>query len=254
MLKIEQIPALRDNYVYLVHDPADGATAAVDPAEAGPVLAALKRLGWRLTHILNTHRHSDHVGGNRELRQVTGCRIFGPQCEDGGIPDADVTVAEGEVITLGHARAKVLEVPGHTQEHIAFWFQDHDALFCGDTLFALGCGRLLGGTASQLWASLDRIRQLPKATKIYCAHEYTEANGRFALTLEPGNSILRRRMSAVTEARRRLLPTVPSTLDEELATNPFLRPESREIQLSVGLLGANSREVFTEVRRRKDRF
>lgn len=254
LLEIHQIPVLRDNYVYLVHDPESGATAVVDPAEAEPVLRALEGKGWSLTDILNTHPHYDHVGGNLALKQRTGCRVFGAEKDRGNIPGLDVGLKEGDAVSLGGVRAEVLEVPGHTQGHIAYWFREAEALFCGDTLFALGCGRLLGGTAEQLWHSLDRIRRLPGGTRVYCAHEYTQNNGRFALTVEPGNPALVERMARVDEARRQGRSTVPSTLREEWATNPFLRPESPEIQRAVGLEGAEPLTVFAEVRRRKDVF
>jgi hydroxyacylglutathione hydrolase len=252
MLEIRQLPVMKDNYVYLLHDPETGATAVVDPAEAEPVLKALDEKGWTLTHILNTHTHWDHVGGNLELKQRTGCRVFGAAQDRDGIPGLDVGLAEGDAVELGRTHAQVLAVPGHTQGHLAYWFRDEQALFCGDTLFAMGCGRLLGGTAEQLWRSLDRIRGLPAATRIYCAHEYTQANGRFALTVEPGNPALVERMRRVDEWRREGRPTVPSTLEEERATNPFLRPESVEIQRTLGLEGAEPLRVFAETRRRKD--
>jgi hydroxyacylglutathione hydrolase len=252
MLEIRQIPVMKDNYVYLLHEPETGATAAVDPAEAEPVLEALDEKGWTLTHILNTHPHWDHVGGNLVLKQRTGCRVFGAAQDWDSIPGLDVGVTEGDAVELGRTQALVLAVPGHTQGHLAYWFRDEQALFCGDTLFAMGCGRLLGGTAEQMWRSLDRIRGLSAATRIYCAHEYTQANGRFALTVEPGNPALVERMRRVDERRREGRPTVPSTLEEERATNPFLRPESVEIQRTLGLEGAEPLRVFAETRRRKD--
>lgn len=254
MLEIHQILVMEDNYVYLLHDPASGATAAVDPAEAEPVLAALDEKGWHLTHILNTHHHWDHVDGNLALKQRTGCRVYGAERDRGQIPGLDVGLREGDVVELGQIKARVLEVPGHTQGHLAYWFEDDAALFCGDTLFAMGCGRLLGGSAEQMWNSLDRISQLPPTTRIYCAHEYTQANGRFALTIEPGNLALFARMERVNEARRQARPTVPSLLAEELATNPFLRPESAAIRRTLGLEDAAAVQVFAETRRRKDGF
>ncbi len=254
MLDILQIPVLQDNYIYLAHDPVTRATAAVDPAEAAPVLAALDANGWTLTHILNTHHHWDHVGGNLTLKRETRCLVFGAERDRNDIPGLDVGLNEGDMVELGRSRAQVLAVPGHTQGHIAYWFRDDLALFCGDTLFAMGCGRLLGGTAEQMWHSLDRLRALPPDTRLYCAHEYTQTNGRFAVTLEPENPALTRRMEQVDEARRQGRPTVPSKLGEELATNPFLRPESAELQRTLGLEGAAPVRVFAEVRRRKDAF
>ncbi len=254
MLEIHQILVMKDNYVYLLHEPESQATAVVDPAEAEPVLEALDRKGWKLSHILNTHHHWDHVGGNLALKQHTGCRVFGAERDRENLPGLDRGLAEGDTAELGRVRAEVLAVPGHTQGHIAYWFREERALFCGDTLFAMGCGRLLGGTAEQMWSSLGRIRELPDDTRVYCAHEYTEANGRFALTVEPGNSALAARLARVRELRRAGTPTVPSLMAEERATNPFLRPESPEIQETLGLLGAEPARVFAETRRRKDAF
>lgn len=254
MLQIHALPVLQDNYIWLLHDPATKATAVVDPAEAEPVLDVLDERGWSLTHVLNTHHHWDHVGGNLTLKQLTGCTVYGAERDRDRIPGLDIALREGDALALGSIRAEVLEVPGHTQGHLAYWFADDEALLCGDTLFAIGCGRLLGGTAEQMWSSLDRIRRLPADTRVYCAHEYTQNNGRFALTIEPGNPALAQRMERVNAARKQGLPTLPSTLGEELATNPFLRPESAEIRARLGLEGAEPVVVFAEVRRRKDIF
>jgi hydroxyacylglutathione hydrolase len=254
MLEIHQIPVLTDNYIYLIHEPASRSTAAVDPAVAGPVLTALDRRAWTLTHILNTHHHGDHVGGNRELKARTGCLVVGPLADRDRIPGIDVAVGEGDHFKLGQAEARIFDVPGHTRGHIAYWFPESGALFCGDTLFAMGCGRLFEGTPEQMWHSLGKLKALPPSTRVYCAHEYTQANGRFALTVEPDNRALRERMASVSELRRRGLPTVPSTLAEELATNPFLRPSSPSLQRTLHLPAATEVEVFAETRRRKDRF
>lgn len=254
MLEILQIPVLKDNYVYLLHEPDSGATAAVDPAVAGPVLEALDARGWRLSHVLNTHHHGDHVGGNLELKAATGCAIVGAAGDRHRIPGIDVALKDGEEFRLGSASARMLEVPGHTSGHVAFWFEDDAALFCGDTLFALGCGRLLEGSAEQMWRSLERLRALPPKAKVFCAHEYTQANARFAVTIEPGNTALRERLGRVEALRREGLATVPSSLGEELATNPFLRPESPEIRQGLGIVQAPDVEVFAEIRRRKDGF
>ncbi len=253
-LEIHQIPVLSDNYVYLVHEPETEATAVVDPAVSEPVLAALEEKGWRLTHILNTHHHGDHVGGNLEIKARTGCTVVGPRADRDRIPGIDVEVGDGETYALGNAMARVFDVPGHTRGHIAYWFEESAALFCGDTMFAMGCGRLFEGTPQQMWRSLSRLMELPAETRIYCAHEYTEANGRFALSVEPANSDLIQRMKEVERLRREGRPTVPSTLEEELRTNPFLRPDSTELQRTLGLEGADLVTVFAETRRRKDEF
>lgn len=253
-LEIVQIPLLKDNYSYLVHDTESGLTAVVDPAEPEPVLNALSKRGWTLTHLLNTHHHGDHVSGNHLLKRATHCRIYGPSHPGEPIPDLDVAIGEGDRIEWGRHAIEVLAVPGHTQGHVAFWLDETHILFCGDTLFAMGCGRLLGGTAEQLWMSLDRLRRLPDDSLIYCAHEYTEANGRFALTIEPGNSALQVRMQAVAATREQGLSTLPTRLDQERATNPFLRWESPEIRQTLGMEDASPLEVFTALRRRKDAF
>jgi len=253
-LEIHQVPVLSDNYVYLAHEAETGATAIVDPAVVDPVLAAAEAKGWNITHILNTHHHGDHTGGNLEIKQKTGCTIVGPKADRDRIPGIDVEVADGDTYMLGNAEARVFDVPGHTSGHCAYWFAGSDALFCGDTLFAMGCGRLFEGTPAQMWNSLCKFMDLPDATRVYCAHEYTLSNGEFALSVEPGNADLLARMEEVRDKRRNGVPTVPSTLGEEKATNPFLRPMSPHLQETIGLAGAGLVEVFAETRARKDSF
>ncbi len=251
-LIIEQIPVLRDNYVYLVHDRASGLTAAVDPAVAEPVAAALAVRGWRLTHILNTHHHGDHTGGNLPLKAATGCTIVGYGADAHRIPGIDVAVNDGETFAFGSTAAQIIAVPGHTLGHIAYWFAEAQAVFCGDTLFSLGCGRLFEGTAAMMWHSLGRLRQLPDETRVCCAHEYTQSNAAFALTIDPANPALRERAAAVSALRRQGLPTVPSRLGDEKAANPFLRADAPELAAVVG--GDGPVAVFGEIRRRKDVF
>jgi len=253
-LEIVQIPVLSDNYVYLAHEPDSGATAVVDPAVGGPVLETLAEKGWQLSHILNTHHHADHTGANLELKAATGCAIVGPRADAARIPGIDVEVGDGDRYRLGDAEAQVYDVPGHTRGHIAYWFAGSEALFCGDTLFALGCGRMFEGTQEQMWTSLSKLMALPGETRVYCAHEYTQANGRFALSVEPGNQALVARMQEVDRKRADDVPTVPSTLAEELATNPFLRPDSPELQENVGLQGSELAVVFGKTRALKDSF
>lgn len=254
-LIIEQIAVLSDNYVYLAHEPESGATAAVDPAVAEPVLAAVAAKGWRLTHILNTHHHGDHTGGNLELKRRTGAAVVGARKDAERIPGIDLEVGEGETFLLGHAAAMVFETPGHTSGHIAFWFPDADALFCGDTLFSLGCGRLFEGTPEQMWASLSKLRDLPGETQVYCAHEYTAANGRFARTVERGNRALLARLEQVAALRASGRPTIPVPMAEERAANPFLRADDPALARAVGMdRGASPAQVFAELRRRKDVF
>lgn len=254
MLEIRQIPVLSDNFIYLVREPQTSAVAVVDPAEAAPVLAEANKLGWKITHILNTHHHPDHVGGNLEIKAATGCTIVGPAHDPDRIPGMDIQVKDGDVFSLGNAEAEVFFVPGHTRGHIAFWFKDSDALFCGDTMFSIGCGRLFEGTPAQMWTSLKRLRELPDATRIYCAHEYTESNIRFAVSIEPDNAALRTREAEVKALRAAGKPSVPSRLGEERAANPFLRADAPELAAAVGLAGGDPVDVFAEVRRRKDVF
>ncbi len=251
---IEQLPVLSDNYVYLLHEPSSGCTAAVDPAVAEPVLEALRRRGWSLSHILNTHHHHDHTGGNLALKQATGCTVVGARGDAARIPGIDRMVGDGDSVALGAATARVFEVPGHTSGHIAYWFADSTALFCGDTLFGLGCGRLFEGSPEQMWASLSTLRGLPDDTLVYCAHEYTQSNARFARTIEPDNPALLARIRDIDAARSRGLPTVPSRLDLERDTNPFLRADRDSVGRAVGLEGAEPARVFAEIRRRKDGF
>jgi hydroxyacylglutathione hydrolase len=253
-LEIVQVPVLQDNYVYLAHEPASGATAVIDPAVAPPVLDAARQRHWRITHILNTHNHGDHVGGNLAIQEATGCRIVGFAPDSHRIPGITDRIQDGDRVQLGEATAEVIFVPGHTSGHIAYFFREDRALFCGDTLFALGCGRLFEGTPQQMWPSLEKLRRLPDDTRVYCAHEYTLANARFALTIEEDNAALAERSREVKALRDRDTPTVPSLLGEEKATNPFLRADKPSVARAVGLPGADPVAVFAEVRRRKDNF
>ncbi len=251
-LEIFQFPCLSDNYGYLIH--AGNETATIDTPDVQAIEAALGLKGWRLTHILNTHHHPDHAGGNLALKAKTGCQIIGPRAEAARIPGLDVAVGDGDEVMLGGRRARVFDVPGHTAGHIAYWFKDDGVAFVGDTLFALGCGRLFEGTPAQMWASLQKLLALPDDTRVYCAHEYTQSNARFALTVEPHNSALRMRAADIDAKRARGEPTVPSTIGLERATNPFLRPTSPDLQATLGLAGADPVAVFAETRRRKDNF
>ena len=226
MLEVVQIPVLSDNYVYLAHDAASGETAVIDPAVADPVLAAARARGWTITQILNSHWHPDHVGGNAGIVAATGARVTGPKGEAERIPHIDRAVGEGDTVSVGTSVARVIDVAAHTAGHIAFAFEADGVLFPGDTLFALGCGRLFEGTPADMFAALGKLMALPDATRVYCAHEYTQANARFAVTVEPGNAALAARVIAIAAARAQGLPTVPFTIGDERATNPFTRAAS----------------------------
>jgi hydroxyacylglutathione hydrolase len=225
-LEVACVPVLSDNYVWLIHDAETGETVVVDPGEAAPVLAAADARGWRISAIWNTHWHPDHTGGNAVIKAATGCTITGPAAEAGKIPTLDRLVGEGDAVRLGAIAAQVMAVPAHTAGHIAYHLPDAGIAFVGDTLFAMGCGRLFEGTAAQMWANMQRLAALPPETIVYCAHEYTQSNGRYALTVESDNADLAARMREVDALRARGQPTVPTTIALERATNPFMRAES----------------------------
>jgi hydroxyacylglutathione hydrolase len=244
---------LKDNFGVLLHDPASGATAAIDAPEAAPVDAALKATGWRLSDILVTHHHADHTGGIAELKARHGCRVTAPRNEAARIPDVDATVGEGDIARVGALAGRVIETPGHTAGHISYFFDADRLAFVGDTLFSIGCGRVIEGTPEMMWASLLKLRALPDDTEIYCGHEYTEANIRFALTIEPDNPDLRARAD---EARRQVAagqPTIPTTIGAEKRANVFLRADVPAVAAAVGLAGRPAAQVFAEVRERKNR-
>jgi hydroxyacylglutathione hydrolase len=244
---------LKDNFGVLLHDPASGATAAIDAPEAAPVDAALKATGWRLSDILVTHHHADHTGGIAELKARHGCRVTAPRNEAARIPDVDATVGEGDTASVGALAGRVIETPGHTAGHISYFFDADRLAFVGDTLFSIGCGRVIEGTPEMMWASLLKLRALPDDTEIYCGHEYTEANIRFALTIEPDNPDLRARAD---EARCQVAagqPTIPTTIGAEKRANVFLRADVPAVAAAVGLAGRPAAQVFAEVRERKNR-
>lgn len=253
-LEIHQIPCLQDNYGYLIHDPASGLTATVDTPDAAAIERALADHGWRLDYILNTHHHWDHAGGNLALKARTGCKVVGSRADAGRIPGIDIQLDEGDRFSLGAHEARILETSGHTVGHICYVFDGDQAAFVGDTLFSLGCGRLFEGTPAQMWASLQKLMALPGDTRVYCAHEYTASNARFAVTMEPHNGALAARVAEVTALRAAGKPTVPSTIALEMATNPFLRPASPELRETLGMSTAPDADVLGETRRRKDSF
>jgi len=253
-LEIHQFPCLSDNYGYLIHDAENDLTAAIDTPDVEAIQAALADKGWRLTHIFNTHHHPDHAGGNLELKAATRCQIIGPKADARRIPGIDIQYGDGDTFMFGSHPVEVFDTPGHTTGHIVYYLPKDGVAFVGDTLFSLGCGRLFEGSPGQMWGSLQKLMSWPDDTALYCAHEYTQANARFALSVEPGNAALVARSRAVDELRARKEPTVPTTLELEKATNPFLRPSSPEIQRAVGCDGSDLVEVFKRVRALKDRF
>jgi hydroxyacylglutathione hydrolase len=240
MITVQSVPNLRDNYAWLLSDGGSGAVGIVDPAEPTRVAAAIDAAGGRLDLILLTHHHQDHIGATDEMRRRYGARVVGARADQHRLPALDQAVGEGDQVALGAGRAGVMETPGHTRGHIAFYFADDGLLFCGDTLFSLGCGRLLEGTAAEMFASLGKLAALPPATRVYCGHEYTENNARFALSADPANAALQRYAEKVGAMRAVGTPTVPSLLADELAVNPFLR--------------APDVAAFADLRARKDKF
>lgn len=253
-LQVDQFPCRDDNFGVLVHDPVSGATALVDAPDEEAIVAAVARTGWTPSLILTTHWHGDHVEAILALKQRFGLTIVGPAAEAGKIPGIDRTVVDGDSLAFGGETVNVIATPGHTAGHVVYHFPGSGLLFAGDTLFSLGCGRLFEAPASAMQASLARIAALPVATRIWCGHEYTAANARFALTIDPGNDALRARADEVTRLRADGRPTLPTTLSAELATNPFLRWGDGAIRDGLGLAAASDAEVFAEIRRRKDVF
>jgi len=248
------IPCLADNYAALVRDPATGAVAVVDVPDADAVQRELAAAGWRLTDILITHHHADHTQGLAALKAATGARVTGPREEADRIAGLDRLVGEDDAFAVGAIPFQVIATPGHTRGHVAYWSRDAALLFAGDTLFAMGCGRVIEGTTDQMWASLQKLAALPPKTDVYCGHEYTEKNGEFALSIDPDYKATKSRMIEVKALRRIGRPTVPTSIGWELATNPFLRATDAKLAGKLGLSGAEPALVFAELRARKDGF
>jgi hydroxyacylglutathione hydrolase len=254
-IAIHQFPCLKDNFGVLVRDSETGAVASIDAPEGAAVIAAAEAMGWPLTHVLITHHHADHTQGLPAVKQkYPGAKVIGPAAEADRIGGLDEKVGASDEVRVGAAKAHVIETPGHTAGHIVYWFESDAVAFCGDTLFAIGCGRVLETPMAVMWSSLVKLAALPRETTIYCGHEYTEANARFALTVDPHNSALKRRADEVGALRKAGRATLPTTLAAELATNPFLRAEASEIQTRLGMTGADPAAVFAELRTRKDKF
>lgn len=245
---------LKDNFGVLVHDPATGKTAAIDAPEAASVEAALKATGWTLSDILVTHHHADHTAGIAELKERHRCRVVAPRAEAARIPAVDEAVGEGDSVNVGTLTARVLDTPGHTSGHITYVFDQDKLIFAGDTLFSIGCGRVIEGTPPMMWQSLLKLRALPDDMRVYCGHEYTDANIRFALTIEPNNKALIARAEAAKKQLAEGRPTIPVMLGEEKRANPFLRADVVEVAAAVRLAGHPAEQVFTEIRERKNKF
>jgi hydroxyacylglutathione hydrolase len=252
--QIYLFPCLTDNFGVLIHDTQSGATAAIDAPEAAAVEAALKKTGWRLTDILVTHHHGDHTAGISELTRHYRCRVVAPRREAQRIAAADETVGEGDPVRVGGLEGRVIDTPGHTAGHISYFFPADKLAFVGDTLFSIGCGRVIEGNAEMMWQSLTKLRDLPDDTRFYCGHEYTEANIRFAKTIEPDNKALAARADEVAKLRAAGKPTIPASIGAEKAENPFLRADVPEVAKAVGLAGSPPWKVFAEIRERKNRF
>ena len=252
---VRQFLCLKDNYGVLVHDSATGATATIDAPDSEAVITAAEAEGWTLTEALVTHHHADHVQGLPALRaRYPKLKVSAPAKEAARIAGVDRSLVEGDYARVGRLAAKVIETPGHTAGHIVYWFEEEEIAFVGDTLFAIGCGRVLETPPAVMWGSLLKLAALPGSTQIYCGHEYTETNARFALTIEPGNSVLKARAEDVARLRAAGKPTLPTTIAAELATNPFLRAEEPTVQAAIGMPGADPAAAFAEIRGRKDRF
>jgi hydroxyacylglutathione hydrolase len=247
-------PCLKDNFGVLLHDPQSGATASIDAPEAAPVEAALKTTGWRLTDILVTHHHADHTQGVGALKDHYKCRVVAPRNEAVRIAYADETVGEGDTVRVGALQGRVIDTPGHTAGHISYFFPADKLAFVGDTLFSIGCGRVIEGNPEMMWQSLLKLRGLPDDTQFYCGHEYTEANIRFAKTVEPNNKALAARADEVAKLTAAHKSTIPATIGAEKAANPFLRADNPEVAKQVGLSGKPAWQVFAEIRERKNQF
>lgn len=253
-LQVVQFPARSDNFGVLLHDPESGRTAAIDAPETDAVIEALQDKGWKLTDIFVTHKHFDHIDGIASLKAAYEVTVTGPAASAAETGLYDRTVKDGDILDFAGCEVRVIATPGHTLDHITYWFPDEKLVFAADLIFSLGCGRVIEGDHAMMWNSIRRIRELPDDTALYCGHEYTEANAKFALTVEPDNAALRERAAEVDRLRDAGQSTLPTTIGREKATNPFLRADMPELQKAVGMEGEDPALVFGEVRTRKDRF
>lgn len=250
--EIIQFSCLSDNYCSLIHDPVSGHTAVIDTPDAAEIIRQLEARNWQLSHILTTHHHWDHIDGHLELKDRYNCTVIGSEINGDIIPGIDRAVGHGDQVQLGEINIEVLATPGHTLGHIVYWVPSLDAVFVGDTLFSMGCGRLFEGSPQQMWQSLQKLRDLPPATAIYCGHEYTLSNARFALALEPNNVALQQRVAEVEKLRADNLPTLPTSVLQEINTNPFMRADRPELQQQLNMLNYPADQVFAEIRQQKD--
>jgi hydroxyacylglutathione hydrolase len=253
-VEVRLIPCLSDNYAVLVHEPESKTTALVDAPEAAPILSVLDKEGWTLTHILITHHHPDHVQGIKEIRAKYPVPVYGPRAEADKIPGISIKLGHLDVAEVGPLRAEIIDTPGHTAGHIVYHFPKEQLLFAGDTLFTLGCGRNFERPAEVLWQSLLKLRELPPETKVYSGHEYTLGNAKFSVTVDPNNTQLKARLKQIEEMRAKNMPTVPSTMEEEIHTNPFMRADNPDVQQAIGMQGGDPGAVFTKLREMKNTF
>ncbi|MDQ0510512.1 hydroxyacylglutathione hydrolase [Ancylobacter amanitiformis] len=253
-VELRLVPCLADNYAVLLRDTVTEATAVIDAPEVAPIAAALERENWALTHILVTHHHTDHIAGVMALKERFGATVIGPKAERDTIPGLDFAVVDGDPVAVGNLVGRVMETPGHTKGHIVFLFEEDRLLFSGDTLFVMGCGRPFECDPPVLWESLLRLRALPDDIVVYCGHEYTLSNARFALSVDPDNAALAARVTEVEALRAAGKPTLPTLIGAEKATNPFLRADEPELAARIGLAGSEPGAVFTELRSLKNSF
>tara|TARA_B100000029_G_scaffold323873_1_gene316267 strand:- start:614 stop:1375 length:762 start_codon:yes stop_codon:yes gene_type:complete len=253
-MQIAIIPCLTDNYSYIINDNNSKTTGVVDPSEAGPIISYLKKKNLNLNYILNTHHHFDHIGGNAELKKIYNSKVVGFTSDKHRIPGIDITIKDNEKWKFGNSNVKILHIPGHTLGHICFFFEKEKIAFTGDTLFSLGCGKIFEGDHKQMLASLNKIKKLPKDTKIYCGHEYTYKNAEFCMKYDSGNINLKEHFKKIKKLRSKNIPTVPSKLEDELKSNIFLRCDQKDLKIKLNMKNEEDVKVFKKVRDLKDNF